>query len=401
MKASYKNIMLLFIALAMPGLFVSCSDDELPNNGKPMISYVRVNAPEASDSLITSAGQGSMVTIVGENLQGARELWFNDRQASLVPTYITNTTIVTRIPSRIPMEINNEMKIIFSNGDSLSYAFVVAINKPVITRMEREYAPAGDTTTIRGNYFYKPLAVSFSGGVVAEIISVEDEVIEVVVPEGAERGPITITSNFGKTESKFWYLDNRNVILNYDDLTAAGSWRSGPIATENGLDGNYLKLYGALNANQRVEDNFTSQFWGHTRYPEERNLVEGDPKNYVLKFEARIVNWYGSYLNICWGPWSNDGNGEVWGNLNGRGIWAPWEVKNTNFSTNGKWITVSIPISEMKYRHEQDGGDNVWIPDIEFDPKVSGTLSFWLIATPEADGSPVEINIDNVRIVEK
>lgn len=401
MKSNYKKMLFLFIALAMTGLFISCSDDDLPNNGKPIISYVRVTNPEAADSLIVAAGQGSMIAIIGQNLQQIRELWINDRKASLVPTYITNTSILTRMPSRIPTEVNNLMKLFFADGDSLLYDFEVAINKPLITSMESEYVPVGDTAVIRGNYFYKPLEVSFADGVTAEVISIEDDVIEVIVPEGAERGPITIASNFGVTESKFWYLDNRNVILNYDDLTAAGSWRSGPIASENGLDGNYLRLYGSLKANERVEDNFTSQFWGHTRYSEKTNLVEGDPRNYVLKFEVRVVSWYGSYLNICWGPWDNAGNAEVWGNLNGRGIWGPWEIENKSFTTNGKWITAVIPLSEMKYRHEQKDNNNVWIPDLEFDPKVSGTLSFWVIATPDADGSPVEIHIDNVRIVER
>ena len=357
MKTMIKNSVYLVFAVVMASaVFTSCDDDDLVNGGKPTIHYVRITDPTAADSLLAAAQLGNLIAIMGDNLANTRELWFNDQKASLIPTYITSTSILVNIPSKAPVEVTNKMRLVFSDGSELLYDFIVAIPAPVVSAMSNEYASAGENVEITGDYFFEPVTVTFTGGATGQLISAEQGAIEVMIPEGAEPGPVTVATNFGTTVSGFHYRDQRNIILNYDDLTAAGSWRPGPVQSEDGIDGNYLKLFGTLDANQRAEDNFESQFWGHTRLPE-GNLFVGEPEDLVLKFEARVVDWYGSYLQICWGPWNNAGNQEVWSNLNGRGIWAPWEEGDDNFSTNGEWITVTIPLTEMKYRHEQQDSE--------------------------------------------
>lgn len=401
MKTRIKTILYPIIALVMIGIIVTaCNDDNEVNGGAPVIHYVRITDPASADSLLVAGQLGNLIAIIGDNLGNTRELWFNDQEASLTPTYITATSILVNIPSRAPMEVSNKMKLVFKDGSEMLYDFVVDIPAPVVGLMSNEYAGEGETIAISGNYFFDPITVTFTGGAVGQVSTLTQGAMELNVPEGAQPGPVTISTNFGTTISSFHYKDERNIILNYDDLTAAGSWRPGPIGSDNGIDGNYLKLFGKLDANQRAEDNFESQFWGHTRNPE-GNLFTGEPENLVLKFETRVVEWYGSYLQICWGPWSNANNQEVWSNLNGRGIWGPWEAEDKSFSTNGKWYTVTIPLTEMKYRHEQQAGQNVWIADRPFDKNVAGSLSFWIVATPDADASPVEIHIDNVRIVNR
>lgn len=405
MKKLFQNICLLIVPVIMIGaLITSCEDEE---SGTPRIRYVRGTNPESGDSLYAGAFLGNLIAIMGENLGSTREVWFNDQQAELTPTYITNSSILVRVPSEAPVEVTNTLLLVFANGSTLSYDFVVEIPAPEIASMESEFVADGDIALINGAYFFDvtPVEVLFTavggGQIAGEVISVTPTQLEVVVPDGADTGPITVITNFGETESTLHFRDDRNIILNYDDLTAAGSWRPGPVSNIDPLDGNYLRLFGTLDANERSEDNFESQFWGHTRYPEERNLFEGFPEDLVLKFEARVVEWSGSYLQICWGPWDNAGNQEVWSNLNGRGLWRPWEENGGTFSTNGKWITVAIPLTDMKYSHNQDGGNNAWPEDMPFDKDVAGTLSFWVVATQDADNSPVEIHIDNVRIVEK
>lgn len=398
MKAFIKYTILLFMPLVMMGgMLTSCQDDD--EIGAPVIHYVRVTNPAKSDSLLVAGGLGRLVAIVGENLGDVRQLWFNDQKAQLNPAYITNRTILVTIPNKAPTEVTDQMRLVFGNGSELLYDFETAISPPELLAMKNEYAPVGSTTIISGDFFFNPVSVTFTGGAEAEIVSVDQNELKFIVPEGAQPGPITVSTNFGETESIFHYKDQRNIILNYDDLTAAGSWRPGTIRSENGIDGNYLNLFGTLNANERVEDNFESQFWGHTRYPEPRNLFVGNPADFALKFEARVEDWYGSYFQVTWGPWDNAGNQEVWSNLNGRGLWRPWEENDKPFTTNGEWITVTIPLTEMKYSHNQRNGDNIWEPNMTFDKNIAGTLSFWVIATPKANASPVDIDIDNVRIV--
>ena len=103
--------------------------------GTPSISYVRITRPESSDSLLVGAGQGQLIAIVGKNLQDAVEVWFNDQQALLTPTYITNTSVLVSVPSQIPIDVNNKLKMVFKNGYILNHNFEVQISKPLINSM--------------------------------------------------------------------------------------------------------------------------------------------------------------------------------------------------------------------------------------------------------------------------
>ncbi|MEO6357783.1 MAG: IPT/TIG domain-containing protein, partial [Ferruginibacter sp.] len=213
MKNIKKIKQLLILVTAMAGAFISCKKDEQSNNGVPRIQYVRVTAPESSDSLLVSAGQGNLVAIIGENLQNTVEVWFNNQKSSLTSTYITNTSILVSVPSPIPTVITNKLKLVFSNNDSLLYDFKVAISEPLVSGMENEYTLTGDVATIRGDFFYEPLTVTFAGGAAGELVSVEDKIIKVRVPAGATPGQVTVKTNFGETKSDFWFRDNRNIFI--------------------------------------------------------------------------------------------------------------------------------------------------------------------------------------------
>ncbi|AKD03286.1 hypothetical protein PKOR_09305 [Pontibacter korlensis] len=326
----------------MAGMFTGCSDDDEngPNGGKPMVSYVRVTRPESSDSLLTKAGQGSMVAIIGQNLQGARQLWFNDQQAALNPTYITNTSIITRVPANIPGNITNKMKIIFSNGDSLIHDFVVDISEPLVSGMMSEYVNTGEVTTIVGDYFYEPLTVTFTGGVEGEIVSVEDDVIEVRVPEGAEPGPITVATNFGVTESDFWFRDNRNIIASFDGTTN-GLWhgpdyiKSSDPAIPN-INGKFIRVNRDLGAWAWFE-----MYVGPANSDvalETRNIPAAalaNPGDYEIKFEILTLDpLTGAEVKMYMGPNMADERGTNY-------TWKP------NVDTKGQWETVSIPFDDF------------------------------------------------------
>jgi len=389
------------MAFVATTLIVGCSGDE---PGAPYISYVRVTNPAASDSLLAAAPQGQTVAIIGGNLQSVRQIWFNNQMAETRATFVTGSSIITKVPTDIPTVISNKLKLIFANGDSLLYDFAVAIAKPVIDHAKCEYANDGDSLTVIGNYFYKPLTVTFTGGGVADVIDISEDAKTVIVkvPSGAQPGPITIKSNFGSATSSFHFRDDRNIFLNYDDKTAAGSWRPGPTASVNGIEGNYLVLKGVLGANERSEDYpggaFESEFWAKANGRAPGNLFDGDPAKFSMKFECDVITWYGSYLNICFAPYTQADNSEVWGNaLNARAIWGPWDVADKPYQSNG-WITVVVPITEFKYAMGTPGGVVTYTP-MAFNPSVTSSLSFWILGGPKANASPVELHIDNVRIV--
>src|SRR5437660_7713139 len=118
MKSINKIVLLFLMAFGAATIFTSCKKE---NTATPTISYVRITNPLSSDSLLVGAGQGQMIAIVGTNLQNAVEVWFNDQQARLTPTYISNTSILVSVPSQIPQAITNKLKIVFKNGYTLSY----------------------------------------------------------------------------------------------------------------------------------------------------------------------------------------------------------------------------------------------------------------------------------------
>lgn len=379
MKFIYKYAMFLLAALATAGIFFACSDDDLPNNGEPMISYIRITDPSSSDSLVVSAGQGQMIAIMGENLAGARSLWINDQQAILTPTFITNNTIITRVPSQIPKEITNQMRILFADGKSLTYDFTVDISEPVIAYMKSEYVNTGEVATINGDYFYEPLVVTFTGGAEAELVSVEDQIIKVKIPDGAQPGPITITSNFGETESSFWFRDNRNLIATFDGTTS-GLWHGAELIVASDddiepIDGKFIRLKKDLGA------------WGWFEMwvgPSDSDVaielknIPADafenPDRYSLKFEINTLkSLTGAAIHMYIGPDMAGKRNDV--NYN----WQP------NINTAGQWETVTIP------------WDDVYEANKEFPYNPNG----YGISIHFSGPSPVtaDFGLDNMRVV--
>lgn len=398
----YTLFLMLLIGIAVT--FSSCERDELPNGGEPRIMFVRVTNPAQSDSLLGGAFLNGLVAIMGENLGSTVEVWFNDQPGRLNPAYVTDKSILVNVPANSPEVVNDLLTLVFKKGNRLEYFFPINIPEPSLVRMENEFVGKGEVAVIHGDFFFAPLSVKMANGIEANVVEITKTKLSFTIPEGSEPGPITVQTNFGTVASGFHYRDERNTILNFDDKTAAGSWRSGLLENkpEHSLEGNYLVMRGKINKNERAEDyaggGFVMQFWGHTRLPE-GNFITGDPADYVLKFEAKVIDWYGSYLNICWSPWNNNGNQEYWSNLNARGLWRPWEQANAPYNTNGNWVTVTIPMTEMRYAQSVPG--DIVYTDMKFDKTKAGSLSFWMVGTPMADASNVEVFIDNVRIVEK
>jgi hypothetical protein len=409
------SILIPFLVLSM-GLMTSCEDDdgvslESPD-GEPIVSYIRVPNPNSSDSLLVGAELGATIAIVGENLGGIREVWFNDQQAELMPTWVTNKTVFATVPFLAPLEVTDQLYLVDANGTKLSIPFKVEIPPPSVVSARNEWPQEGENLVINGDFFFEPLKVSFTGGGEGEVIKVTQTTIEVAVPEGSTEGPVTVTTNFGVTPSTFQLWDKRNIVLNFDDKNANG-WRIGMKGSTGGIDGNYLVVGGDIAANQRVEgpggpaeSSLMMEYWGGNDANRSDNfypLFPNSYREYVLKFEAKVKNWYGGYLNLCLStPEHTGSNQEVWSNsLNARAIWAPWAAEGEEFTTGDTWITVVVPMTEFQYYMGTNaGGEVVYTPNSKFIESAAGSFSTWLLGSPENTGNNVEFYIDNVRFVE-
>lgn len=377
MKSVNKILLILLVAIGAASVFTSCKKHE--EDAIPNIDYVRITRPESSDSLLVAAGQGQLIAVMGNNLQNAVEAWFNDQRASLNPTYITKTSLLVNVPTQIPKSITNKLKLVFRNGYVLLHDFQVTISKPVLSSMVSEFVNDGDVATIRGNYFYAPVTVTFPGGQVGTIVSLKDQEVQVTVPAGAQPGQITVKTNFGETKSDFWFRDPRNHFINSDPYE--GWWNasyviSAPAPTDPPkIAGNYIrfkKAVGSWSWNELAGGPATAMPQHSKNIPDAAILK---PEDYYLKFEVNTIKPYtANVVKINVGLSAEDNNGYQW---------------KPPFDTKGQWQTVAISLNDVF---------------AEYNPKpVVNPNGYWtrlLIGHAPGDWD-ADIAFDNFRVVPK
>jgi len=266
-----------------------------------------------------------------------------------------------------------------------------------------EYVNDGETAIIQGNFFINdknvPLKVFFPGNIEGEVLNVEIDEIQVKVPAGSGVGPIQVKSIYGSTRSIFNFRDDRNFVLDFDGLTAAGGWRSGVIGNSNPapIKGNYVRFSGAMGGGAGAtwnEDAFSFNLWPSSNGRPDVPLYTGSLATAAIKFECYVVSpWQASALQMIFTPYSVANTNGYIGDANvPRGLWIPWK-ESGSYETEG-WITVTIPLSDFKYKPE--GG----VSDVLLTTDMLKGLSFfvWSGGVAGVDCTP-HICIDNIRIV--
>lgn len=419
-----KYILKIAVALLVALFFGACSDDDDKNGGgTPVVRYIRPCDAAFSDSLLVRAYLGDRIAIIGENLGGVREIYFNDQKAKLNPSFVTEHAIIVSIPSTIPGE-KQDIITLKTPASSVEYDFETLVPEPLISSMTCEYVSAGDIAYIQGYYFVheeaNPLTVTFPGNVEGEVVSYDVNNIAVKVPAGAQSGPITVTSVYGAGKSALHFRDQRNIILDFDTTFPDGGyhhgWHSGyGVGTENGVDGQYLIFRGENTATQPW---MTTDKWNDTYYAYDRWTYRRDDPDffdataleaYVLKFEVNVTAaWSAAALQIIftgadetWLNWQETSNGGNPGNAYvgdanyPRALWMPWvDAAGSTYKTAG-WITVTIPMTDFKYN--KDGGTVQVKPAGHY----SGITLFVNGGGAEGTDCNPEFHIDNVRVVEK
>ena len=376
----HKILAILLLTVGTAGIIASCNKDK-DSTGTPSISYVRITRPESSDSLLIGAGQGQLISIMGNNLKNTVQVWFNDQQARLTPTYITNTTILVSVPTQIPIQVSNKMKLIFKDGSQLLYDFVVQISKPIVNSMDCEYVKQGDIATIRGNYFYAPVTVTFAGGVAGDLVSISpnNQMITVKVPAGAQPGQVTVATNFGSTKSNFFFRDNRNMLITNDPWT--GWWGQNNVVSSTdpmAINGNFTRItqnIGAWAWTEWIGGKEDALATSHN-LPSEAVL---NPASYNMKFEINTLK-----------PYNGNRIKFMIGQVNGPD--PNWDTEpyfwEAPFNTSGKWQTVTIPFNEVVAHYTTNWGVR---------PQGYG-VKVWFHGPGTLDA---DIAFDNLRVVPK
>ncbi len=392
MKLQNKIPFSLFCLIALVASFSMASCEDEPDkyevaDGLPTVRYIRSPYAVSADSLITEASTGTTICLVGENLRSIYELYFNDVQAILNSSYMTDNTVIVDVPQSIPTEVSNKMYMVTRNGETVEYDFSVTVPAPTLTTMSCEYAPAGSEVTITGNYFVDdpnvPLSVVFPGDIeVTEFTNISQSSISFIMPECTEEGAIDVTTIYGTTTSAFHYLDTRGMLFDFDGMTGLGNhgWHDRTITSdETSITGNFVQLgdgnttldaAGGWHASQFAFEYWPGGWNPPTDYPEGEgirlyDLADfSDYTNMSIKFEMYIPSsnpWSSGAMQVIFAGTDlvtyGNGGTDIYGNAIAgpnntyfqndelpRALYRPWTTTGS-YHTDDQWVTVSLPIS--------------------------------------------------------
>lgn len=388
-------------------------------SGSPSIDYIRLADVSKKDSMLTGAYMGTTICLVGNNLRSIKKMYFNDQQAVLNTSFITDHTLLVDVPKTLTDNPTNKIYIYNSNDECTEYNFKTLVPNPVVTSLSNEWAKDGETVTLKGDFLLDyenaPLKITFPGNVeVTDIKSISKSAVTFVVPDGAQKGFVTVESMYGKSKSKFYFRDDRNILFDWDDdgdnaIALGHGWRNGVVRNDvegvQPLDGNYV-YFGGMNVNfdSFAEDNYSFNYWPDPAngYPELNTLLKwNDLDNLQVKFEVNVPNeWKGLSLQVyltsnAQVTFATASNSYLADDNVPRALWTPWYGAEENtFTTGGNWQTVSIPLSEFKYDRYGNTIGGIKLEDI------TGMTMFLYTGpykTESVECSPT-ICIDNIRI---
>lgn len=442
MKNIFKNILFL----GAVALFAACNTDAIdyPDrykvaDGTPEVISVRY---ADQDTYLTQAYLGEIVCLLGNNLRSVTEIWFNDQQAILNTSYITDNTLIVAVPKTYPTVKTDKVYLMNKNAaDTLSFDFKVLAPVPAPLTMSNEWAAAGEEVTIYGDYFIDdddtPFEIAFVGADVphSDMTFTGNSAVTFHVPTGAQPGFITLTSISGSNTTKFQYKDSRGMLFDFDGGTGLGNhgWHNRDITTDaTAIDGNFVQLgngTATLAGTGTWDDSdFSFEYWpGNWEDPETFTSPTGrkltdlvDFSSYTTmayKFEMYIPSaypWKSNAMQIIAAGtdlvhYGAEGALDLYGNvlpgcnnkyISGdgsktapRALYRPWE-ETGSYDTGDKWVTVVIPMTDLKY----DSNGNEATATLNANSFTSLTIFVSGGGVDGEDCTPI-IKIDNIRAV--
>ncbi len=415
----YINWLMVSILALTSFTVTSCKDEpdkyEIAG-GKPTVYYVRSPYLAQKDSLMTGAYMGNTVCLVGDNLRSIVKLYFNDREAVLNSSFVTDHTLIVDVPNELPAEPTDKIYMVTQDNETVTFDFSVLIPAPVVNSISNEFAKAGETVTINGDYLLNydtyPLSITMPGGVeVTEFENISKTAVSFVIPAGAdESGYIEVTSKYGTSRSKFYYKDDRNVLFDFDgrgtSLPGGNGWRAGTVRNdEHSIDGGYLYLGGATLKGgfgaSWEEDAFCMNYWPGTLLSDiptmKAMLDKYALSDLQMKFEVQIPSaspWKAHAMQIMLTTADMVNTNSYYGESTlPRALWMPW-TQSGSYDTADKWVTVSVPLANFNKCNDGSGCNTALSA-----ANIAGlTLFVWHGGIDGEDCSP-EFFIDNIRIV--
>ena len=402
------NFFLAFLSAGGLLVLSSCEKEE-EFSGTPVITQVRLLNPEKKDSTFTKALPGTQVLVEGQNLGGVVRVLFNDYAAGFNTVYNTNNNLIVTIPSDAPTEatrpdVPNTLRLVTTHGEA-TYNFMLDIPPPTIAYIVNENALPGDSLVIVGSSLWLVDKVTVGNQTITDVTSNADGTrLGMIMPDlGTEPALVTIEAKYGTTTSRapINLYAGPGVISN---LTA--DWESGEPSIFNwawwgalrpndealfpGTRGAYLhSVFGGVGADNGGwwENNRAGNF---NEAPVATAADLGKPAaNYALKFEINTKEpWTTAVCLLRMGD-------------NYAYRWTPFQgTANSTFHTNGKWQTVTVPLSEFKTA--KDGKEGTGNNAVTLGSLLTGDGKAAFTYRIVSESEPIDVfnaAFDNFRVV--
>jgi len=359
-----KGILAMVCLLSAVFAFTSCKDDDDAEKSPVTVNSVHLQDTKYPDKLITFARLGNLVRLDGSGFTGITEVQVNGTSAYVNPTYMTNTSIIFRIPkdaptSEAPENVRNTIKFI-KGASEFVYEFDIRAAAPLVSGISHTLPQAGETITIYGSDLVEIDKITFPGDVIVTdgIVSDEDgKFCTVVVPSGiTQSGALLVEGSNGGAYSPAYFNFREGITNNFDDVDTY-SWGGGEISgnltasipsSGNGpkSQGNYRSL-NKDGITFAVESN--KQAWGWCNSAKWTSILDGVipfsslAKDVAFQFDIYVANdWNSGSLHIVM---LDEFRPETLYEYD----YTPWidNFKRGTF-TSDSWFTVTIPLNKLE-----------------------------------------------------
>ena len=360
MKINIKNISLSAMAIIA---LASCSDvvdysvpDRTSNSGAPAISQIYDVQDTGFVAPLNGGVLNQMIHIKGQNLANAKKIRFNDVDVDVRQVYATTDEAWVKIPRAIPGVQNDSLVYETDKGKTKLY-FPVSIPTVEIEGLKNEFAQQGNQVQITSEYMdlygfndttetspAKVYIENVDAGYRKEIHcdSCSEQFTSIVIPEDCPDNSLIHFSwheiSGDKTATIPYRMTDRLMFGDFKgDLGWWNDWGKG-LVTDGTKSGDPESLgFGFLRVN-------STGFGCNWKWLD----ASAHPENYVLKFEV-CTNSSNPFNNYGDNGASGSKNGgynftlQVGGE--GRCQFDPVSMGISN--TYGKWVTVSIPLTDV------------------------------------------------------
>lgn len=369
MKINIKNISLSAMAILA---FASCSDvvdysvpDRTSNSGAPAISQIYDVQDTGYVAPLNGGVLNQMIHIKGQNLANAKKIRFNDVDVDVRQVYATTDEAWVKIPRVIPGVQNDSLVYETDKGEVKMY-FPVSIPSVEISGLKNEFALQGNQVQITSDYMdlygfndttetspAKVYIENVDAGYRKEIHcdSCSEKFTSIVIPEDCPDNSLIHFSwheiSGDKTATLPYRMTDQLMFGNFNgDLGWWNDWGKG-LVTDGTNSGDPESLgFGFL----RVKGTYDAWSWNSTGFGCNWKWLDASahPENYVLKFEVATnssnpFNNYGD--NGASGSKNGGYNFTLQAGGEGRCQFDPVSMGINN--TYGKWVTVSIPLTDV------------------------------------------------------